>query len=282
MTISEIEFYKLESCGLGVLLISCLHAPEQSWEARAQSLLDYHRGIGADCLYLIKPSKTWDFQVVASVRENCEELQLDGLRCVTTFLAANNLLRSNQKELTLELAGRGVKCTLTGEGKTARVELGACELDGAAEVAAKKKLTDTADELLAGAMLMKVSAPVCYWVLLVGPEAKVNCAEVVRQLQEKLDCNESFVVVQRVDDDCVRVCSYGKRGAELRVLSAAAAAAAVAGGVEARWCMRTTRVITDHAELQVEIQRESNKVIVGSTTRFVCHGLINTSYWSDS
>lgn len=110
------QFCKLQAAGNDFILFDRLESPEEDWTALAPRLCDRHRGIGADGLMILLPSRRADFRARMFNPDGTEDFCGNGIRCVGRYLHATG--RHRGETLRLE--------TLSGE-RTLRFLNAGCE-----------------------------------------------------------------------------------------------------------------------------------------------------------
>ncbi|MCB0334087.1 MAG: diaminopimelate epimerase [Bdellovibrionales bacterium] len=104
------HFHKFHSCGNSALVFFDPNPETYPYNREhISSLLSNEKGVGADNLLIVKPSRLFDFEIVGFNRDGSNVgMCLNGVRCVTAFLRNEGRIAPSQKEVRFVLEGKEV------------------------------------------------------------------------------------------------------------------------------------------------------------------------------
>ena len=275
----ELPFLKIHGCGNDFVLMDLLSdISEPEWISFSRSILDRRTGIGADGLLIIKPSKVANFRVDLFNPDGSDgQMCGNGIRCVCRYLVLKGIIEHSATNLSLDFAGRRIGCELFNEGKLVRVDMGVPDFSPAS-IPINSSKEALGYDIQLGAESFKI------WAVSIGnphcvifvPSVDLVPIEKIGPLLERHTffpnrTNVEFVEIEGRDSIKVRV---WERGAGLTLACGTAACATVVAASVSGQSNSKCKVALPGGDLQVEWNRESNRIYLTGPAQEVFEGKI--------
>ncbi len=278
----RLKFIKMQATGNDFIYIDCLNKePELDWKELAAKITRRHFAVGADGLILILPSKKADFKIRLFNSDGSEaEIDGNGIRGFAKYLYDKKI--TDKKVIKVEtLCGiTTIEITRTEKGKAIMLKANIGEPILEAEDIPVKDQGKIIDKELrlknqcANVTCLSLGNPHCVIFLdsfripieKIGPEIENHDYFPKRT-------NVEFVQVVNKEEINMQV---WERGTGVTLASGTGAAAAVVASVLNKKTLRKVKVRLIGGDLNIEWNKEDNKVYIEGTAKEVFEGEYET------